>query len=156
MVIDEQVALGVFSFEAPGRRFPNLFVLGGTPRAPHGADEFERTLLAELDRLASDPPTSSEMEKVRNQFRSDSVYGIRDSSGLADILSLFESLTGDWRTLLRRQEALLAVTPARVQEVARRTFVARNRTVAVLDRPAAAAEGGEDPAGTTPNDAGER
>jgi predicted Zn-dependent peptidase len=144
LVIDEQVALGVYAFEAPGRRFPNLFVFGGTPRAPHGVDDFERSLLAEVDRLSTDPPTAAEMEKVRNQFRSDSVYEVRDNSGLADELSSFASLTGDWHTLLRRQEALLAVTPQQVQDVARRTFVARNRTVAVLERPAAPAEGGKE------------
>ena len=136
LVIDEQVALSVFTFEAPGRRFPNLFVLGGAPRAPHGVDEVERGILATIDRLAAEPPTPAEMEKVRNQFRSDSVYEIRGNAGLADELSMFAILTGDWRALLRRNEALLAVTPAQVQEVTRRTFVARNRTVAVLERPA--------------------
>ena len=150
LVIDEQVALGVFTFEAPGRRFPNLFVFGGTPRAPHGVDEVERGILAEIDRLVAEPPTPAEMEKVRNQFRSDSVYAIRSNAGLADELSMFAILTGDWRALLRRNAALLAVTPERVQEVTRRTFVARNRTVAVLERPAppegSDANGGEPPA----------
>jgi predicted Zn-dependent peptidase len=156
LVIDEQVALSVFTFEAPGRRFPNLFVFGGAPRAPHGVVEVERGILAEIERLAAEPPTPAEMEKVRNQFRSDTVYEIRGNTGLADELSLFAILAGDWRALLRRNEALLAVTPAQVQEVTRRTFVARNRTVAVLERPAppagSGATGDVDPsaAGGTP------
>ena len=147
LVIDEQVALSVFTFEAPGRRFPNLFVLGGAPRAPHGVDAIERGILAELARLAGEPPTPEEMEKVRNRFRSDSVYEIRGNAGLADELSQFAILAGDWRALLRRDEALLAVTPAQVQDVARRTFVARNRTVAYLERPAPPAGSDTDRAG---------
>jgi len=155
LVIDQQVALNVFTFEAPGRRFPNLFVLGGVPRAPHGVDEVEHGILAELERLVTTPPTPAEMEKVRNQFRSDSVYEIRSNAGLADELSMFAILTGDWRTLLRRDEALLAVTPEQVAQVARRTFVARNRTVAVLERPQAP-EGGDAKDAATPAGDGAR
>jgi predicted Zn-dependent peptidase len=47
--------------------------------------------------------------------------------------------------MLRRDQALLKVTPAQIQEVARRAFVPSNRTVAVLVRPD---EAGSAPAGS--------
>ncbi|HKQ97550.1 MAG TPA: pitrilysin family protein, partial [Candidatus Polarisedimenticolia bacterium] len=129
LVIEEQVALGLGTFEAPGRRYPSLFVINAAPRAPHGVADVEKSLLAELDRLSAEPPTPAEMEKIRNQVRSDGVYALRSNAGLAEQLSLFEALTGDWRNLEKRQQALLAVTPEQVAEVARRTFTAKNRTV---------------------------
>ncbi|HUD70841.1 MAG TPA: pitrilysin family protein [Dongiaceae bacterium] len=139
LVIEEQVALGLSTFEAPGRRYPNLFVFSASPRAPHGVADVEKSLLAELDRLGAEPPTAAEMEKIRNQVRADNIYALRSNSGLAEQLSIFETITGDWRNLEKREQALLQVTPEQVVAVAKRTFTAKNRTVATLERPAAAA-----------------
>jgi predicted Zn-dependent peptidase len=149
LVTEEQVAAAAYTFEAPGHRFPSLFVVGAVPRAPHGVAEVETAILAELDRLVREPVTEDELHKIRNQVESQSVYELRSSHGLASELSLYEILTGDWRNLERRDAALKAVTAAQIQEIARRTFTARNRTVAVLERPAApgAPAGSESPTG---------
>ncbi len=145
LVIEEQVALGLSTFEAPGRRYPNLFVFSATPRAPHGVADVEKSLLAELDRLSAEPPTAAEMEKIRNQVRADNIYALRSNAGLAEQLSIFETITGDWRNLEKREQALLQVTPEQVVAVAKRTFTAKNRTVATLDRPPAAADDAASP-----------
>src|SRR5207245_5125837 len=42
LVMETQVASDVSSFEAPGDRFPNLFVVSAEPRAPHTAAEAEQ------------------------------------------------------------------------------------------------------------------
>ena len=143
LVIDEQVAVSLSTFEAPGRRYPNLFVFSAAPRAPHGVADVEKSLLAELDRLVAEPPTAAEMEKIRNQVRADNIYALRTNAGLAEQLSLFETITGDWRNLEKREAALLAVTPEQVVAVAKRTFTAKNRTVAILERPPAVPDAGD-------------
>jgi len=140
LVTGTEVASNVFTFEAPGRRFPSLFVIGGQPRAPHTTSELEQGILAELRRLADEPVTAQELAKVRAQIESDAIYELRSNMGLAGQLTQFAVLTGDWRNMIRRDEQLKAITAAQVQEVARRTFTAANRTVATLERPAAGAE----------------
>ncbi|HZN03592.1 MAG TPA: pitrilysin family protein, partial [Candidatus Polarisedimenticolia bacterium] len=145
LVTGDQVASQVFTFEAPGRRFPSLFVIGGQPRAPHTTAELERGILDELRRLSEEPVPEEELRKVRAQVESDAVYELRGNMGIASRLTQFAALTGDWRTMLRRDAALLQVTGEQVREVARRTFTAANRTVATLERPVAAAPPG--PAG---------
>ncbi|MGH9798239.1 MAG: hypothetical protein ACRD5D_08815, partial [Candidatus Polarisedimenticolia bacterium] len=75
-----------------------------------------------------------EMQKIRNQLEADFLYPLRSNEGLAAQLSYYEILFGDWREIVRYKQALLAVTPERVADVARRTFVTANRTVAVLAR----------------------
>jgi predicted Zn-dependent peptidase len=139
LVTQDQVASDVSTFQAPGQMFPNLYTIGAEPRAPHTAEDVERAVLAELQRLSEEPVLEAELEKIRNQVEADTVYDLRSSTSLAAQLSYFEILTGDWRNLVRRTEAIRKVTPAQVQDVARRTFTASNRTVALLARPGAAA-----------------
>jgi predicted Zn-dependent peptidase len=136
LVLETRVASDVYSFQPPGDRFPNLFVVGADPRAPHTAAEAETAILAELRRLQDEPVGERELRKIRNQLEASYLYPLRSNAGLAGQLSFYEILLHDWRELLRYKEALLAVTPERVREVARRTFTASNRTVAVLARPA--------------------
>ena len=137
LVTRDQVASQVFTFEAPGRRFPALYIVGGQPRAPHTPAELERGILDELRRLAEEPVPEEELRKVRAQVESDAVYELRGNMGIAGRLTQFAALTGDWRNMLRRDAAVLRVTAEQVQQVARRTFTAANRTVATLERPAA-------------------
>jgi len=142
LVTETQVASTVFTFEAPGRRFPSLFIIGGQPVAPHTLAELEQGILAELRRLADEPVPDQELAKVRAQIESDAVYELRGNMGLAGALTQFAALTGDWHNMIRRDEQLKAVTAEQVRDLARRTFTAANRTVATLERPAA----GEAPA----------
>ncbi|HEV8198591.1 MAG TPA: pitrilysin family protein [Candidatus Polarisedimenticolia bacterium] len=147
LVTGSGVASNVFTFEAPGRRFPSLFVIGGQPRAPHTTADLEQGILEELRRLGEEPVSDQELAKVRAQIESDSVYQLRGNMGLAGQLTQFALLTGDWRTMIRRDEQLKAITAKQVQEVARQTFTAANRTVATLERPA---DEGDKPAQAPP------
>lgn len=140
LVLESQVASGVSSFEAPGDRFPNLFIISAEPRAPHTVPDVEQAILSELQRLSTEPVEEAEMRKVRSQLEASFLYPLRSNQGLASQISYFEILDGDWKDLLRYRDVLLAVTPAQVQDVARRTLTPSNRTVAVLTRPAARQE----------------
>jgi len=137
LVLETQVASEVYSTAAPGDRYPNLFIVGATPRAPHTSPEVEAGILQELRRLAVDPIPEKELEKIKNQLRASFLYPLRSNSGLAAQLSYFEVLTGDWKNLNTYAAAIQATTVAQVQDAARRTFVPPNRTVAVLARPEA-------------------
>ena len=139
LVVDTRIATSVYSFEAPGNRYPNLFVIGAEPRSPHTAAEVETAILAELQRLREEPVTEREMQKVRNELEASFLYPLRSNMGLASELSRYEILTGDWKGLTDFYAAVRQVTPARVLEVAKRAFVPSNRTVATLVKPAAAA-----------------
>ena len=135
LVLETQVAADVYSLQAPGDRYPNVFLIGAVPRAPHTPQEVEAEILNEVKRLADKPVEERELQKIRNQVEASFLYPLRSNAGLASQLSYFEVLTGDWNNLTAYKQALIATTPARVQEVARRTFVPSNLTVAVLSRP---------------------
>jgi predicted Zn-dependent peptidase len=116
----------------PGVRAPNLFVLQATPLAPHTAAEVEAAILAELERLKSEPVTARELEKVLNNLDADMVRALRSNSGLASQLALYQTVAGDWRYILNARDKIAAVTPADIQRVASEYFTKSNRTVATL------------------------
>lgn len=116
----------------PGVRAPNLFVLQATPLAPHTAAEVEAAILAELERLKSEPVTAKELEKVLNNLDADMVRALRSNSGLASQLALYQTVAGDWRYMLNARDKIAAVTPADIQRVASEYFTKSNRTVATL------------------------
>jgi len=122
-------------------RAPNLFVLQATPLAPHTAAEVEAAILAELERLKSEPVTARELEKVLNNLDADLVRALRSNSGLASQLALYQTVAGDWRYMLNVRDRIAAVTSADIQRVASEYFTKSNRTVATLVKQAAASAG---------------
>lgn len=116
----------------PGVRAPNLFVLSGTPLAPHTAAEVEAAILAELERLKKEPVSTKELERIINNLDADMVRALRSNSGLASQLALYQTVAGDWRYVLKSRDKIAGVTPADIQRVATQYFTKSNRTVATL------------------------
>jgi predicted Zn-dependent peptidase len=133
LVEEKQVAVSVSSVNGyPGGRYPNLFTLIATPRAPHTAAEVEAEIDAELARLEAEPPAAEELARVKNRLRADLVRGLVSNEGMASMLAYYESLAGDWRYLTTHLERLEKITPADVQAVAAKFLRPGNRTVAVI------------------------
>lgn len=133
LVRDGRLAAAVNSdANYPGVRAPNLFVIYATPLSPHTTGEVEAAVLAELDRLKTESVAAKELEKVLNNLDADMVRALRSNSGLASQLSLYQTVAGDWRYLLKARDKLAAVTAADIQRVARQYFTKSNRTVATL------------------------
>ena len=138
LIQERQIAVGVSAFsDYPGALYPNLFVLGGTPRAPHTAAEVEQAIYAELDRLKGEPVTPRELEKILNQIDAAIVRSLRSNSGMASRLAYSQAVHRNWRETFQRRDRIAKVTPDDIQRVATAYFVKSNRTVATLVRPEA-------------------
>ncbi len=134
LVVDDRLATFVSSALGPGDLYPQLFTVDAAPRAPHTPEEIERVVEEELARLASEPPDARELEQVRNQIEAGELRRLQSHLGLAFQLAASASLRGDWRETFRMSGRIARVTPADVQEVARRYFTDANKTVAVVRR----------------------
>ena len=134
----------------PGVRSANLFVLNATPLAPHTTAEVEAAILAELERLKSEPVSAKELERIVNNIDADMVRALRSNSGLASQLALYQTVAGDWRYVLKSRDKIAAVTPADIQRVAAQYFTKSNRTVATLVKKS----GGKQVATVAPNEVG--
>lgn len=134
LVLEDRTASAVFSSVGPGSRFPRLFQVDVTPRAPHTPEEVEAAVYEELERLASEGPAEAELTRVRNQVRAGSIRRLQSNLGLAFQIAESASLFGDWRETFRLSVRLEEVTPEDVRRVAEEYFTAANRTVATLVR----------------------
>jgi predicted Zn-dependent peptidase len=133
LVRDSRLAASVNSdANYPGVRSANLFVVSAAPLAPHTTMEVEAAILAELERLKTEPVSSKELERIINNLDADMVRALRSNSGLASQLALYQTVAGDWRYVLKSRNKIAAVTPADIQRVAAQYFTKSNRTVATL------------------------
>jgi len=138
LVKEKRIAASVMSDpNYPGVRAPNLFVIAATPLAPHTTAEVEAAVLAEVERLKTEPVSARELEKVLNNLDADLVRSLRSNSGLASQLSFYQTVAGDWRYIVNARDRMAAVTPADVQRVAAQYLTKSNRTIGVLVKKAA-------------------
>lgn len=140
LVTDRQMAADVYGTTMPGARLPHLFVVGATVLGDHSLEELEREMLAELDRLKEAPVSVAELAMVRAKLDASFSREIATNQGLAEGLTFFEVLAGDWRYLADHRSQIASITAEDVRRVARTYFVPENRTIVFLRRPG---EGGE-------------
>ncbi len=124
----------------PGVRFPNLFTIFATPRAPHGNADLERAIYGEIEKLTLTPVTAGEIEKTKNQLKADFIRGLASYAGLASKLSYYEIMLGDYRYMINHINVIEKITPDDIMRVAKKYLTKDNRTVASLVKTEAPAD----------------
>lgn len=136
LVIDLQLATSVSSTNGfPGSRYPNLFLIQVIPR--HGISYLtvEKALYDELDRLAHTEISSDELSSAKKQLKADFIRRMQSNDELAQLLSYYQSIAGDWRYIEENFRRMDDITLNNVRSVAQRYFTQANRTVGLLMRP---------------------
>ncbi|HEY8498776.1 MAG TPA: pitrilysin family protein [Limnochordales bacterium] len=118
-------ALVVFSFYLPGRR----------------PEEQVDALLAEVERLAQEPPTPDELERARNQLAASVAFQFDSLDGVANLIGSAVVVEGGIEAFTRGIQPYLDVTAQQVQEAARRYLVRANATVVAVVPEAAGGPG---------------
>lgn len=136
LVVEKKLATVISTYGLPGARYPNLFVFSATPRYPHTAEEVEKAIYEELSRLASEGVSEQELEKARNRLQVDRLRRLKSNSGLARMLSYFQTVAGDWRYTTDYEREIMKISADDVKKTAASYFVEKNRTVAVLTQEA--------------------
>ncbi len=123
---------------------PYLYTITAEAAPGVSPERLERGILESLERLAVSPPPPEELAQVRERLGNLMRLSADTYQEVAHMRAGFEALgaTDGWGQFEKR---LAEVTPERVQAVARRTLIPRNRTVGVFI-----------PQATATNTAGER
>jgi predicted Zn-dependent peptidase len=150
LVREDRLATSVTAGPTPAGRYPGLFTIQATPRAPHTPEEVEAAVYEELERLRREAPAEEELERVRTRLDAAQVRRLISNLGLAFQLAESEAFWGDWRETFRRHERMGDVQPEDIVRVVERYFVEEGRTVATLRRTGIAAEEDGDPGGVEP------
>lgn len=134
LVKEERTAVNTGAFTGlTGMKYPGLFNVYAIAAKDHTNDENAALIYAELERLKREPVTEAELEKARRRERADLIRSLNSNLGLARQLAFYHVVTGDWRNLFQRLEALEAVSAEDIMRVAKEYLVTSNRTIGRLE-----------------------
>jgi zinc protease len=131
MVYEQQIAL-----QAGGQAItledPGVFYFFTILQRGHAAEEGEKSLVEEIERLKTQPVSTAELEKSKNQLIAGLVFGRETDIDRANAVGHAAVILGDWRMANRQLAEYQKVTAADVQAVAGKYFRPENRTVVYM------------------------
>ncbi len=134
LIRDKKLAIQAQGFSGfPGEKYPNLFAFFAVPAQGKTNEECLAAIDEEIARLKKDAVGDEELKAVKNRARADLIRGLSSDAGMADQLTFFQAITGDWRNLFKQLDKINAVTVADIQRVANTVFVNSNRTIGTLE-----------------------
>lgn len=116
----------------PAARYPNLFIISAAPRFPHTNKELETAIYEEIETLKNEPVSREELTKAKNQIKADFLRGLSSNSGIANMLSYFEVIAGDYRYITNQIKIIDTITAEDIRKTANKYLTPENRTVATL------------------------
>ena len=131
LVYDQQIALSASASYNAGLE-PGLFELYVELKPGQKLADGEKSLYAEIDRLATDGPTERELQKARNQAESGFIGALKTNNGAGRTIGMFEHIYGDYRKLYSAIDGYRGVTAGDCRRVAKQVFDAQRRTVAFI------------------------
>jgi len=111
---------------------PNLFYAVAIVQPGHTPEETVDALIAELDRLRTEPISMGELQQAKNQFARDYMFGRESNRDKASQLGHAAVIHNDIKTADDEFDIFMNLTPADVQRVARRYFTPENRLVVTV------------------------
>src|ERR1051325_6000055 len=131
LVYEKQMAVAAFG-NANLIEDPNLFYAVAIVQPGHTTDEVATALITELDRLKTEPITEHELQRTKNQFARDYIFGRLSDQQKAGQLAHAVVIHGDIRTADGEFDIYQNITIGDVQRVARTYFRPENRLVLTL------------------------
>ncbi len=131
LVYDKQIAVAAggqtVALEDPGVFFFFSILQGGQK-----PEDGEKELLAEVDRIKTEPVSADELAKAKNQLISGLIFGRQTVQEKGEAIGHSTVILGDLSLINRELAQYQKVTAADVQRVARAYFSPENRTVVYM------------------------
>jgi zinc protease len=131
LVYDKQMAVAAFG-TANLIEDPNLFYAVAIVQPPHTTEEVANALIAEIEKLKTEPITDHELQRTKNQFARDYILGRESNQQKALQLAHAVVIHNDIRTADGEFDIFQGITIADVQRVARTYFRPENRMVLTI------------------------
>ena len=97
------------------------------------AEDLEKAILEEVDKLITEGVTSDELQKVKNQKLMNFYHSMETISGKANTIGSYELFFGDYKKLFSAPEDYNRVTREEIQQVTQKYFTQDNRTIGILN-----------------------
>lgn len=130
LVKGEESVIQLFGF-TDERRGPSSIFVGAIPKPEKDLSRIRDLIMHEVQDLASQGPTSDEMQKLHNQLINDTVRMRQSSMARAQQIAEFALYDGNPALINSELETLLAVTPDDIRSAVEKFLHTENR--ALLD-----------------------
>lgn len=132
LVYDQKSALAVGAEYSLMQADPGLFYFYALVRPGEKVEAIEESLLKEIRRLQTEPPTDLELQRAKNQIEAGRVFEQDSNFRHAMILGEAETVGAGWRKVNQFIERTRAVTAQDVQRVAGKYLIDDTKTVGML------------------------
>jgi zinc protease len=131
LVDEKQLVTSVFSDYSESFD-PTLFQIYISANKDKSTEEIEKVVYNELEKIAKDGISVSELQKIKNQKLMEFYNDIETIDGKSNSLGTYELFFGDYKKMFSAPEEYAKVSLDDVQRVASEYFKKSNRTVGVL------------------------
>jgi predicted Zn-dependent peptidase len=143
-IVEQGLAVSAWAGN-PDQRYGGMLILGGSPNEPEAikrsgvaedekraaylaaCEALEGVLIAELEKLKTQPVSVQELERLKKLNRRDFIDRLRSNESVAGTLATLEVQAG-WRYLNDYLRQMEAVTPEDIRRVARQYGRSENKT----------------------------
>ena len=87
LVEEKQLVTDVSTAVVPGTLYPNLFMIGATPRSPHTVKEVEEAIYTELELLKNEPVTERELQRILNNLEAGEIRSMSTPMAVSPTVS---------------------------------------------------------------------
>ena len=116
----------------PGLRYDNLLTIGAVPAAGVRVEDLEAPILRHLEALKAHPVDGAELTAAIARLDTSRNAQYAADFPLVLAIARHQVALGDWKFVLRAEEACRTVAPAEVLAFARKYLTPENRTVVTL------------------------
>ncbi|HET6675426.1 MAG TPA: pitrilysin family protein [Nitrospiraceae bacterium] len=132
LVYDQKLALAVGAEYSLMQADPGLFYFYALVRPGEKIESVEESLMKEIRRLQTEPPTELELQRAKNQIEAGRVFEQDSNFRHAMLLGEAETIGAGWRKVNQFIERTQAVTAQDVQRVATKYLIDDTKTVGML------------------------
>lgn len=134
LVLQEKILTGVDAWSTdPGERYMNLFTVYAQLNSDSDPAKVETIIWEEIEKMKTEPVTAEELQKVKNKLTSELIRELDSNGSLADNLSYYELLTGNWEDLFKSYDSINNVSEEDIKRIMKKYFVKENLTIGYLD-----------------------
>ena len=133
LVLDHQIAFSAYTRQISWRQ-AGEFSFRAESKGLLDPAELIQAWDKQVDLLASQPPTSEEIQRALNRSIADTYRSLKDPTALLKQLLIYQGL-GDWRYLNQWTDRIQEISADDLVRVAAKYLVPESRTVAIYRRP---------------------
>ena len=134
LVLEKKLATGISTTEAPGSRYPTLFILEASPAIGVSNEKLKSEIDKILERISNTGFSDEDIEAAKRRSKVEFLSSLNSNPGLASTLGSYELLFGNWSTIFDLHAQLNTTTNQDLKRVLKTYFIKSNRTVGFIER----------------------